>query len=149
MHRMGSTVYHRQRILLTSTLSCMKEKEEITETPGGAWAPAYQERNKGAPSPTGARPSCKGRALLQRGALHKPPAPFHLSILQPNFPPPPHMAWNLPHLPAPSADPSSPPIPRPWVDHIPLHPFWHGILYCGLVASVPSSNNITSGHYES
>ncbi len=30
-------------------------------------------------------------------------------ILQLNFPPPPHMAWNLLHLPAPSADPSSPP----------------------------------------
>ena len=62
----------------------------------------------GAPFSQGARPSHKVRAPQQLPTI---------SILQLNFPPPPHMAWNLLHLPAPTADPSSLPTPRPWGDH--------------------------------
>ena len=72
-------VYHRERIWFSSTLSCIKEKEEITKTPRGL-SPCL--------------PKAKGRALFlkgarpfpQRGALHNLPAPFHLSTLQPSFP---------------------------------------------------------------
>ncbi len=39
-----------------------------------------------------------------------------ISTLQLNFPPPPHMAWDLLLLPAPTADPSSLLTPRPWGD---------------------------------
>ncbi len=73
----------------------MKEKEEITIPPGGAWAPCLSSKQqgralpqRGAPFLQRARPPAKGRAPEQ-------PAPSHLSILQLNFPPPPHMAWNL------------------------------------------------------
>ncbi len=37
-----------------------------------------------------------------------------ISTIQLNFPPPPHMAWDLLLLPAPTADPSSLLTPRPW-----------------------------------
>ena len=70
--------------------------------------PAYQISNKGARFSQGVRPSHKVRAPQQLPTI---------STLQLNFPPPPHMAWNLLHLPAPTADPSSLLTPRPWGDH--------------------------------
>ncbi len=93
----------------------------------GLEPPAYQVSNKVAPPLKVARPPSNGRALIQRGAPHSNQHLPTISTLQLDFPFPPHMAWDLLFLPAPLADPFSLLTPRPWGDHIPLHPLWHGI----------------------
>ncbi len=77
---------------MSSTLSCMKEKEKITKPPAS---------NKSAPFiKRGAAFSLKGRALFTKGA----PSTIYLHLsTSPNFPP----------QPATSADSPSPPPPYP------------------------------------
>ncbi len=104
-------------------LAAWKKRRKSPNLLKGLEPPAIQASNKGAPSLKGARPSWKGRALLERGAPHSNQHPPTTSTLQLDFPLPPHMAWDLLFLPAPSADPSSLLTPRPGGDHIPLPPF--------------------------
>jgi hypothetical protein len=52
-HWSALSLYHRERIWFSSTLSCIKEKEEITKTPRGL-SPCL--------------PKAKGRALFLKGA---------------------------------------------------------------------------------
>ncbi len=125
--------------LKASTLSCMKKRRKSPNLPQNEGAPllfrgALSKWGR-APIIWGRAPIIWGRALIIQGCSPQPTC---------TFPP----LQTSTYLPATSAD-SPPPIPRSGGDHIPLHPFWHEILHCGLVASGRPSNNITSGHYES
>ncbi len=111
-------LYHRERIYFSSTLSCIKEKGgKSPNLPKGAWAPCQSSNQKGLEPPA--------NQVSNKGAPQQPSRQIPtIYTLQLNFPPPPHMAWDLLLLPAPTADPSSLLTPRPWGDHIPLLIFW-------------------------
>jgi hypothetical protein len=99
-------VYHRERIWFSSTLSCIKEKEEITKTPRGLSPLPTKQQGRSLPQ-RGAPFLSKGRALFIKGALST--SYLHLSTS-------PYFNQTFPHLPAPSADSSSPP-PPPYQGH--------------------------------
>jgi hypothetical protein len=109
-------LYHHEGIYFHQLLAALKKRRKSPNLPKGLEPPANQVSNKGAPLLKGARPP-------ERKALHSNQHLLTISTLQLNFPPPPHMAWDLLLLPAPTADPSSLLTPRPWGDHIPLPPF--------------------------
>jgi hypothetical protein len=105
-------------------LAASRKWRKITKPPKRAWAPFQSSNQKGLELPAN-QVSNKGAPFWKGRAPQQPSWQIPtIYTLQLNFPPPPHMAWDLLLLPAPTADPSSLLTPRPWGDHIPLLPFW-------------------------
>ncbi len=129
-------------------LAAWKKRRKSPNLLKGLEPPAYQVSNKGAPLLKRARPSWKGRALLKE---ERPTATS-------NFLPSPHFNWTFP------LHPTWPGTSFFYLHQQLIHPpsshqghggttypsshFEHGILWCGLVASVRPSNNITNGQSE-
>ncbi len=114
-------LYHRERILKSSTLSCNEEKEEITKL----------SQNEGAhPFYEGAPP-----LFWVLFKTNKHPSTFQISppptCLQHQLIPPPPLYLGQ----GGTTQPSTPFLPQ--------------ILHCDLLASGRLSNNITGDHYES
>ncbi len=129
-------------------LAALKKRRKSPNLPKGLEPSANQVSNKGAPLLKRARPSWKGRTFLKE---ERPTATS-------NFLPSPHFNWTFPlhpTWPGTSFFYLHQQMIHPPSSHqghggttYPSSPFEHGILWCGLVASVRPSNNITSGQTE-
>ncbi len=137
------TLYHRERICFHLLLAATRRRRKITK-PLTLHAPI----------------SINQATLNSRSHFNQPgnfehPRPlqsirqkfYHLHTSTESFPPH-HMAWDLLLLPAPTADSTLLPHTKAKGTHTPILPFEHGILWCGLVASIWPSKDIRDGQTE-